>query len=349
MSSTSSIQIETIGNPVWALFERKERGIYETRDRLFEKLSACSTELSHVVSTFFDEKRRTSPSPLLGELMPWVLEDICDTDNSVTRHIAVGWLALYLYLILIDTDADTGADPNPDRVLAGMLLWTTGLTQFYELVANKCVQTKISSSIGHAIASQYSDIHDTSPNNDLEYKAHYASGKNYCLVALANVFEAAKGSRSNLAVPFIRDLLLPIQYLDDISDWREDLRAGSYTVLLSRALTVARQPSGKASLGYADDDMIALRSLVSSGALGSTVTEIERQLSQALVSGNIRNHSSNDVTPTASYFLDLYTTVSSVGREINTAEESLRLCAEKDVLAILDPVRRSIAKIAQTT
>ena len=89
--------------------------------------------------------------------------------------------------------------------------------------------------------------------------------------------------------------------------------------------------------------------LVSSGAMGCTVDEIGRLLSQALVSGNISDHSSSDATPAASYFLDLYATVYSVGREIRAAEEDLRYCAQEDVPTVLDQVQRSIAKIAQTT
>lgn len=349
MSPATPIRTSYAATSVFDLFESKQVAIHRTRDDLFDRLNNISSDLSDVVSAFFYDKLRSSSTPLLGELMPWILQDICRTDEPITRQIAVGWLGLYLYSNLIDTDADHNRASPPDRVLAGMLLLTTGLTQLCDLAPTIHLQTTISSPLNHAIASQHADIHDTSPYNDLTYKAQYAAGKNHGLLALANVFAAAKASGCHLAVPFIRDLMLPLQYLDDIADWREDLHAGSYTVVLSRGIASPRLPLNDTPRWYSDNETTVFYSLMVSGALRSTLEEIQYLLSKALVSGHITGHGCRDLTPSASYLIDLSGRVDDVTLEINAAEEALRCCAQDDVPTILDQAQRSLAKLAQTT
>ena len=143
-------------------------------------------------------------------------------------------------------------------------------------------------------------------------------------------------------------MLTPIQFLDDIADWRDDLENGSYTVLLSRALS-HRGLALTAGLEIPLSERKTLSLMIESGALSTTLMDIQRCLREALRLAETPENSGFFATPTGSYYLDLAAHVDRLVDILRHAEARLACSDTVEREFIIGDIEDDIKIVAQTS
>ncbi len=209
-----------------------------------------------------------------GAMLPILLSEIVDVDKESLKRIGGAWYSLYLYTLLVDEQMDNSYQAKPIEYMAGTALLSAGLFELRDVVSGTEYQCIFEESIKKAIAGQAEDFEASQEVNPIGDRESHAIGKNMYLLALASVFAAVSGDGEKL-LPFVRNLILAVQYLDDVSDFMEDFENKNFTALLSGTVGRLRAPPV--------NRLNLLSDLISSGSLFEILSTTKKALDDALM------------------------------------------------------------------
>lgn len=324
-------------NPSWGLYAAKEVDILSARDQLFDEIGNVSREFSVVAQRIFYDKLGSSATPLMGELMPWVLIDIGQLDKRLAKRVSVGWLSLYLYTILVDLQVDEkGREIDPKEILTGSLLLEKGLSSLFGMTASTRYAEITQSALEEALKWQICDVNEQAGIHNLKNKIRYSAGKNKILVALASTLAASQNSDFSEIIYFTDELLLSLQYLDDLCDLEADFRNNNLTVLHSISPTIPGTISNH-EIPRAD----ILRDLIASGAIRQILQEVHTSLSLAL--SNVEKSNAAIIhTDAYEFFHNLLFEVDVLLALLKDIDSSVPL--EKDIIQRIDEAIKVVAQ-----
>lgn len=327
-----------MNNPAFEFFKFTERNIVSTRLEVIDHVKRRSTALLGGTEALIRKRLETSEIPVLGELVPWLLADLFDLDNTEVKEIATAWLKVYLYTCFIDDALDEKKQLVPSEALAASILFQEGSATLFKLVANTRYEELLRNSFYVSAEGELLDIEEQSSISG--HKAISAEKKNFVFLACAAALAARAEQGGERIVEFSDAILLGWQYLDDIADWEHDYNYGNHTKLLSDAFQIIT--AGKEKLHRAE----LLRVLVLSGALSSLLRETTQIIEKGVLVA-IQNVESN-TSAGGLFLLTLLDLVKSAESVVVEAERQLHLpaCNEHRVLG---RVESSLKKIAQSS
>lgn len=271
-------------------------------------------------------------------MIPWLLADLFDLDNTEVKEIATAWLKVYLYTCFIDDALDEDKRLVPSEVLAASILFQEGSATLFKLVANTRYEELLRKSFYLSAEGELLDIEEQSSISG--HKEISAKNKNYIFLACAAALAARAGQQGERIIAFSDAILLGLQYLDDIADWEHDYNCGNHTKLLSdafQAITTEKGDLHRAEL---------FRVLVLSGALSSLLRET-RQIIEKGVLVAIQHVESN-TSAGGLFLLTLLDLVKSAETVVVEAESQLHLPACNEHF-VLGRVENALKKIAQSS
>ena len=228
---------------------------------------------------------RANGLPLLGELAPWFISDLLAVpkERSIER-IAIAWQALYFSVLFLDDIVD-GNIPKGDlhqALLAISLLQQRGVAL---LVANADNPPVFARRMNAAFESTaLAALHEITTHRDQIRRytplAIERIGKKLhilrvCIDAISEG-ETRSLKRRKWLFDAFDQLVIGLQLLDDITDWREDLAARNMTL----PLTIASARFGT-ELTVKKSHADLLSALVRSGALENTLRQAVAKLRSA--------------------------------------------------------------------
>ncbi len=338
----------SIINPSVTFFRNYEESILQTRKSLFEELDGISTDFGNEARKILETKLRSNNNtPLLGELFPWIIKDLVNANIESTHKISVGWLAIYLYTLFLDEHVDNPKPLEPNKFLAGSLLAKTGLLQISRFTNNTPYENSIDKAFSFSAKNQQLDTKFQKEKTETDFKEKYSEGKNHIVLVCAGALAAENSKHAEFITTFTKNLLLTLQYLDDIADYQEDFASDNFTVLLNDAfknnseLNLLLKPNTNREL---------LRELVVTGALQRVVEKIISLLNQSILL--IKNEAKIDLGTSKSavdFFLTLHTYCTSLNNLLRINQNSFRSFPPKKQSVILDKIENHITIIAQST
>jgi hypothetical protein len=229
--------METISkNPSLILSNTYNDLVLEIRLNIKNKLGAISKDCMQCFEDFIWAKidaRSTSHLPALGELYPWLINDLVNGQVKRTSKVAVAWYAYYYHCLMLDELMDNDSCRNsPIYSITSALLAKYGLTEMLCISSSLQYQTNICESVDMAFTQQMIEIeHRKDIWASLELRKECSVGKNrliyFCAHALAEVYP----NNQILIFELTHALLGIAQYLDDLLDYEEDFERGNITVL----------------------------------------------------------------------------------------------------------------------
>jgi len=246
------------------------------RADLIRDLRRVSRPLASRVSNLLSERDGVTP-PAIGHVWPFFLADLAVVPLERVRQIAKAWLAIYAYTLILDAACDSAVPSARSDTLAGALLFEIGLGDLLTLSPPGSVQQQeIRSALRTALDGQERDVREMRHWQDPIRKRQSATDKNAGFLVCCSAVASLGMRPSAPLIAFTHRVLLSLQHLDDIADYREDWRVGNRTPLLSDLLC---------SDEAVDDDenpQELLEALVRSGALGNVLAEIHLALGEAV-------------------------------------------------------------------
>lgn len=210
------------------------------------------------------------PIDRVGELFPHMLNEIAQISADDFKRIGVAWYGIYLYSMIIDGRMDAHKSLSASESLASTFMLTKCINDVKDLIPGDAEKQEFINLLNDSFIGQFEDY--IAGKNYTSQKADTSYKKNSYLTALAVAFSALSREDNNV-VCFTRNVVLALQYLDDVTDYVEDYKQGNHSVLLQKAF-------GK-KLENTDDvnEIELLCILVKSGALRDiledTVTSID--------------------------------------------------------------------------
>ncbi|HUT73669.1 MAG TPA: class 1 isoprenoid biosynthesis enzyme [Armatimonadota bacterium] len=247
------------------------------REWLFEGVSDFPSALKEVVITNYGSRvARGHGKPLLGEYAPWLLADMLPLSNrQVVAEVALPWMNLYAYTLFIDDvlDIDKKADAVP-LMLASQLLLERGFTRLHSLLPSGCnVRLRIDQyflEAANAVLIEMQEhrglLRGYSPE-EVDRLGRKIAFLKLCAACLLAADGHGGEDQAALLLP-VDELATGMQLLDDIADWEEDLKAHSFTPLLTQTLcdVEARWPDSIRNRGnFTSEEVLA--AMVVTGAL----------------------------------------------------------------------------------
>lgn len=245
----------------------------EYRENAFTMLSGYSPKIAEIARNL-TQRYTAGRANRAGELLPILLSEIVSIDAEQLKKIGAAWFCLYLYTLLLDDQMDNNYQASANEYMTGTALLSSGLFELRRMVNGSAYEDDFEKAIVKAISGQAEDFEGSRQASGGDERALHSQSKNEYLVALAHAFSALSEQGEKL-VPFVRNLTLAVQYLDDISDFMEDYHDGNFTVLLSKA------SSRTGTLHSTRSEL--LRDLVASGALLDVLSSTRDAIDQALM------------------------------------------------------------------
>ena len=280
--------------------------VADSRQTFLRSLTPFPSLLGRVVERNYQKRiKRARGKPMLGEWAPWLLADLLDIkDKTVIRSIVPSWMNLYAYTLCIDDilDRRNEVESTPLLIASGLLL-ERGISGFFrELPRNGTVRIQLDDYFLEVAGAAMEEM------TQHKYKLSKFTrcdvdgiGKKVSFLKLCAAELLAVSGK-----PIVGDVLIPIenlatgmQLLDDMTDWEEDWKAGSYSHLLTETFINLR----KLGIICSNDPQALTRSEVFCGMI--LTGSLEKCLKQALVylQRVISNPSSH--SGKAAQFLDL--------------------------------------------
>jgi len=335
-------------NPSISFFRNYEKNILQTRESLFAELDSISSDFGNEARKILNAKLQSNDNtPLLGELFPWIIKDLVNADKETSHKISVGWLAIYLYTLFLDEHVDNPKPLNPTQFIAGSLLAKTGLLKISRFTNNTPYEDLIDKAFSFSAKNQQLDSRFQKKNTNIDFKEKYSEGKNYIVLVCAGALAAENSKHAEFITQFTKNLLLTLQYLDDITDYKEDFATNNFTVLLND--TFKRKSVINSSLKQTSNRDL-LSELVSTGALQRVVEKIVVLLNQSILL--IQKNKDIDLEVSKSsvdFFLTLQTYCTSLNNILRKNQDIYRSFPMEKQSAILDKVENHIALIAQSS
>lgn len=325
-------------NPSKIFCDNIRPDVERTRAFLIEDVTRMSSCWLKGMQSLINKRLIDSNTPVLGELIPWMLSDLFELEIDQVQDIATAWLKVYLYTCLIDDLLDEEAIFSPDEVLVSSLLFQEGSATLFNVVRNTKYEALLKDAFYLSAEGELQDLKEQHiPHAN---KAIAAKKKNYVLLACSAALAARSNERGNTIVEFSEAILLGLQYLDDIADWENDFSNGNYTKLLSQGLA---HEVGSTKI---KSRKVLLGDLVETGALNNLLSETASILKKAILIALPDNK--DDSTAGRIFLVGLYDSVRIAENVVNEARRNLKLPGN-DRSKILDNVERVLEKIAQSS
>jgi hypothetical protein len=161
-------------------------------------------------------------------------------NRETALRIAPSWMKLYAYTLFIDDvlDSKKSADLS-QSLLASALLLERGISELATVFPRRAnIRVKLDKYFLEAAQATFKEITKHRERLDKYSEEDIARlGEKVALLKLcASCLLAADGaqhSESELLIP-VESLATGAQLFDDVTDWKEDWRAGNYSYLLTR-------------------------------------------------------------------------------------------------------------------
>lgn len=332
-------------NPSILFYNKYEGNIIKTRESLFHELNNVSSDFGNEARKILEAKLKSNSNiPLLGELFPWIINDLVNADPKTTHKVSVGWLAIYLYTLFLDEHVDNPKQLDPTKFMAGSLLASTGLLKISRFTNNTPFEGYIDKAFSHSAKNQHLDILFQKENADLHFKENYSEGKNYIVLACAGALAAQNSNYAEFIIQFTKKLLLTLQYLDDICDYEEDFATQNFTVLLSDTFQNNKEfiHSFKS---YSNRELLS--ELIGSGALQRVVKKVISLLNQSVLLIQRNNLPNNKAS--VEFFYTLLLHCQSLNSYLNKNQMHFEYLPIEEKSVILDKVEKHITLIAQSS
>ena len=265
---------ESPPSPADDLWRAKESCIRAARARLYDELSAYGSRVEEGAVRLIEDRQSVS----IGEMFPWILQDVAGVESDQIDSVSVGWLALHAYTLYLDSHLDSGRFADPDSAMSGAVLSQIGLLHLHKVVIGTSYESLFRSSLQSAARGQSDDLHSLQDSPPLSRLERSAQEKNHLLLACAGAIASQTSSRGDVLISFTREALLAAQYLDDIGDWHQDLLERNLSVLLS----VGASSAGIDTASFFEQRPTdILLSLVETGALRRILTVARTSLRTA--------------------------------------------------------------------
>lgn len=332
-------------NPSKLFYSVYEKNILKSREALFEELNKSSTDFGVEARKLLAMKlEANNNTPLLGELFPWIIKDLINADVETTHNISVGWLAIYLYTLFLDEYVDNPKPISSNMFITSSLLAKIGLLNFARLTSNTPYENFIDRVFTHSAENQQLDIKYQKIDYEVDFKEKYSEGKNYIVLACAGALAAQNSRHSEFILNFTKELLLTLQYLDDVADFKDDFSTKNFTVLLNDAF------KGKPNI-FSSNAKISntelLIELIETGALSRVIGKILKLLNQSI---SLINEYNREKTSSASdYFHRLFDDCSILNNYLKENQFLIRSLPIKHQFIVLDKVEKLITIIAQSS
>jgi len=236
-------------NPAWELYFTIEDDVLSARESLIAELDRISPNAGIITRDIFRERSAKAEVPLMGELFPWIIHDITQGDEILTNRVTKGWLALYAFTLMLDEHLDKNIQISPEKFLAGSLLAKSAIINLLEIVRGTEYEKPFHKSLDSSIYAEVLDVAERSKIRDDKVIDTISKRKNHILIACACALAAVHAKYADEIIEFGNSIILGIQYLDDIADWKDDLSERNLTLLLA---SLARK------LGFEDEELFEL-------------------------------------------------------------------------------------------
>lgn len=335
-------------NPVNIFYANYKSQILGVRNSLFSELELVSKDFSEEARKILDQKILSNNNlPLLGELFPWIIRDLIKSEHSSTHKISVGWLAIYLYTLFLDEYVDNPNIISSKKFITGSLLAKSGLLKISRITNNTPFENYVDDALSYSALNQSLDVTlRNKVTKSIDAKENYSKGKNYILLACAGALAAENSKYSNFITEFTESLLLSLQYLDDITDYKEDFYSGNLTVLLNEAFK-ENQIFLEKSKNVSNDALLS--ELISTGALQRTLEKILHLLNKSMKIIDENHLTDNSDNSAIRLFFALKINISTFIEFLKTNCIKFKNLPEESKKYILDESRRKIGIIAQST
>ncbi len=228
-------------NPVFELYNNNKHHIESSRTELFSKLGQIHPKIETQIQDLYKSHKKNHSLPYLGELYPWVISDLYSIENhKLVADISQSWMALYYYTIFVDKVIDSKDQSfEGDELISLTALMKEGLLKLYKSVIDTPYETLFETALNSVLNQSKREqlIHNRVEST--EAKANYTKHKNDLLkmCAMAIISQSNIPNDKGMTIlDFTDKLQLSFQYLDDITDLKEDFADNNYTVLLNTLL-----------------------------------------------------------------------------------------------------------------
>lgn len=259
------------------LFQAHKSNVYSVRTEIFSSLKDGSGGINFDAEEILIRKNEFDSNTLrFYEIFPWFLSDLTGLDHSKTHEIAVNWLSMYFYITILDDYLDDGVEIKAKDFIGTAHLAQKGLLNLFKNVCNTKYEKIFNESLLASAKYQledtlYSSARNLKPGTRMETSA----GKNSILIICASAFAASKfGSDSILEIT--KELLLTVQYLDDLADFEGDYTKHNFTELL-KGLSFKSELNNNQFSKY---DLI--EKMLLSGSIEEILKNIENGTSRAI-------------------------------------------------------------------
>jgi len=334
-------------NPASIFYKNYEKQILTVRKELLSKVGQISKEFESEAKKILERKLETNGgNPLLGEMFPWIISDLVNGKRAETKKVSVAWLAIYLYTIFLDDYID---DPEPlssAKFMTASILAQIGLLNIGRLTYKTEYEKEVAKAFSFAARNQGLDIKFQSVISKESVKAKYSRDKNYLVIACAGAMAAQNGRFGKSIMRFSESLLLALQYLDDIADYKSDFRSGNITVLINHALRNDLLP-GLEIENTSDREL--LRHLVATGAFQRVTKKLITLLDQAITIVETDSDLKSTQSTTIAFFISLRSNIMNFNSFLRKNQKDF---ASFDMIkqnVILDQVEKIIPLVAQST
>lgn len=230
--------------------------------------------LAERIKSLAIQSLENKPIDRVGELLPQMLNEIAEISPENFKKIGSAWYGIYLYSMIIDGKMDLQSNLSADDSLASAYMLNRCINEVKDLIPDQKAKHQFLNLLEDSIVGQ---LEDYAAGKELNIeKVNTSSKKNSYLTALAVAFSSL-AEKDNNVVGFTRNIVLALQYLDDVTDYLEDYNQGNHSALLQKAL-------GSKSEKNSDLDEIALLcTLVNSGALEDILMHTIRSIETAFM------------------------------------------------------------------
>lgn len=330
-------------NPSRLLFHKHEKDILKTRESLYKFLNEKVPLMSKGVLDILKRKEKKGKQenlPVMFELFPWIIKDLTGLSWRKTHQISINWLAINIYVSFLDEHLDTKTEINAEEFLGASVLSQKGLLNLFKIVNGTKFEKLFNDSLFSSANFQLDDVLNQQLvlNNNYK-KTQSASGKNQILIACAGAIAASKQEDSKFVIQFTKQILLAVQFLDDLADFEDDFKDNNITVLLNE---VAKQNEiNRNDLTRKE----LIEKLIFTNSLINVINQIESSLSAAIVLINNRKIKNKNSNPSFQFFTGLYYEILLLKNLLENVGQNYSEMPSKVKIEIVEKVERAITKI----
>lgn len=230
--------------------------------------------LAERIKSLATQSLEQKPINRVGELFPQMLNEIAQISPDNFKRVGSAWYGIYLYSMIIDGKMDLQRNLSADDSLASAYMLNKCINEIKDLIPNQDAKQEFARLLEDSIVGQFEDY--AAGKEFTAQKASTSYKKNSYLTALAVAFSSLS-TKDNNVVGFTRNIVLALQYLDDVSDYLEDYKQGNHSVLLQKAL------GSKSEKNDTLDETELLCLLVSSGALEDILRQTLESIEMAFM------------------------------------------------------------------